>query len=189
MNNSRTHGIFVLIIALVVAWASSVRAQDWTQPVEVTYDQKRCISYRAQLSGSFVLVEAMIEPGWHTFAMDNKQRAEEKLQGKKSLSQDQPTAITLAQGLEVDGPWFQSQPKDFSKPALRWYSWGFEGRALFAAKVRRSSAEPARIGVSGQVCTESVCRRIDVVIPLPIVRSFTGSADPKPMLKDLIQVR
>lgn len=177
------------MFALALAGAAPICADDWTRPVEVTYDQKRCISYRAQLNGAFMLVEAVIEPGWHTFAMDNMQRAAEKLQGRKSLSQDQPTAIGLAEGLELAGSWFQSPPKDFSRPELRWYSWGFEDRALFAAKIRRSGAGPARIAISGQACTEAVCRKVDVTISIPHSPVVAGSATPEPDLKALIRVR
>ena len=67
--------------------------------------------------------------------MDNKLRAQEKLAGKRSLGIDSPTEIVFAEGLELNGPWYQSVPRDFSKPELRWYSWGFEGQALFVAKV------------------------------------------------------
>ena len=63
--------------------------------------------------------------------MDNRIRAEEKLAGKKSLGIDHPTEIKVSGGLEVEGPWHQTNPKDFSRPELRWFSWGFEfGRLL-----------------------------------------------------------
>ena len=51
-------------------------------------------------------------------------------------------------GLETAGPWYQSPPKDFSKPELRWFSWGFERQALFAATVHRSASGTVRIGNS-----------------------------------------
>ena len=97
------------------------------------------------------MVRAAIEPGWHTFAMDNKQRAEEKLAGRKSLGIDHPTEITLTGGLEMAGPWYQTPPKDFSKPELRWFSWGFERQALFAAKIRRRAARGADGGAGSGV--------------------------------------
>ena len=185
-------GRWIAVTALVatsVVRAEIARAGDWTRLVEVSHNQKRCLSYRARLSGPFLVVEATPDPGWHTFAMDNRQRAAEKLQGRKPLSQDMPTEITLTRGLAVDGPWFQSPPKDFSRPELRWYSWGFEDRALFVTKVRRSGPGPALITVRGQACTETICRRVDIAISLPL-----PGASPKPEATDidrnaLVQVR
>jgi len=175
-------------VCLVIALAGALCAENWTRPIEVTYDQKRCISFRAELSGSFLVIEAVPEPGWHTFAMDNTRRATEKLEGRKPLSLDLPTEIGVSHGLEQDGPWFQSPPKDFSKPELRWFSWGFEDRALFATKVRRAGAGPARITVQGQVCTESVCRKIDVAISLPLPAASSKPGTPEIDLKALVQV-
>jgi hypothetical protein len=128
-----------------------------------------------------------IEPGWHTFVMDNKQRSTEKLAGKQSLGVDGPTEIALSDGLEVTGPWYQSAPKDFSKPDLRWYSWGYEGEAQFTAKVRRAGASSAEIGIRGQACTDAVCKNIDVTIPLSVANDAdsTSTVD----LKTLIPVR
>jgi DsbC/DsbD-like thiol-disulfide interchange protein len=154
------------LILLGVAPAAT-RPNDWTPPVEVHYDDNVCLSYRARLDGRYLVVQAALEPGWHTFTMDNKLRAEEKLAGKRSISNDQPTAITLTGGLEVAGPWYQSPPKDFSRPELRWFSWGFEQQAQFVAQVRQSKAAPTRITIRGQACTDTICKNIDVVISLP----------------------
>jgi hypothetical protein len=121
--------------------------------------------------------------------MDNTRRATEKLEGRKPLSLDLPTEIGVSHGLEQDGPWFQSPPKDFSKPELRWFSWGFEERALFATKVRRTGAGPARITVQGQVCTESVCRKVDVAILLPVSAADSKPGTTEVDLKTLVQVR
>src|SRR6185369_8815379 len=144
------------------------RAGDWTRAVEVRHDETLCVSYQAKLDGPNLVVRAKIEPGWHTFAMDNQVRAEEKLAGKPSLGIDRPTKITLTGGLQVAGPWLQTAPLEFSKPELRWFSWGFERQALFSARVRRSANGTVRIGIRGQACTETVCRNIDVTIPLAL---------------------
>lgn len=174
-----------MMIFLLAAGAAA-RAAGWTDAVEVTHEFKPCVSYRARLSGEFLVIRATLAPGWHTFTMDNKQRAEEKLAGRQSLGVDGPTEITLAQGLSVAGPWRQSRPKDFSKPEMQWFSWGFEEQALFAAKVRRSGRGPARIAVRGQACTATVCKQIDVAISLPLADGGTkGDVD----LKALVQVR
>ena len=180
--------IFTLMVALIAATGiEAVSAGEWTAPVEVLHEYQRCISYRARLDGEYLVVQATIEPGWHTFVMDNKQRAAEKLAGRQSLGVDGPTEIALSQGLEIAGPWYQSQLKDFSKPELRWYSWGFEGEARFVAKMRRSGPGPAQVGIRGQACTETICKNIDVAISLPFA---TAAGEPSGVdLKGLVEVR
>jgi len=179
----------VLTVALL-AWGANVpplHASDWTEPVEVLHEHRPCVSYRARLDGEFLVVQAKIEAGWHTFVMDNKERSTEKLAGKQSLGVDGPTEITLTDGLEVAGPWHQSSPKDFSKPELRWYSWGYEGDARFAAKMRRTGTGPAQIGIRGQACTETTCKNIDVTISLPVSAASGAARDVD--LTTLIPVR
>jgi hypothetical protein len=152
----------------------------------VRSDENLCLTYRARLDGSFLVIHTKVESPWHTFSMDNRQRAEEKLAGKKSLGIDQPTEFTLSGGLEAAGPWYQTAPKDFSKPQLRWFSWGFEKEAVFAAKVRRSGAGPAKIAVKGQACTDVTCKNIDAAITLPLANS---AGDPSAInLKELVPV-
>lgn len=161
--------IFTVMLALIAATGvETASAGDWTAPVEVLHEHQRCISYRARMDGEFLVVQTTIEPGWHTFVMDNKQRSAEKLAGRQSLGVDGPTEIALTQGLEIAGPWYQSEPKDFSKPELRWYSWGYEGEARFVAKTRRSGPGPVQIAIRGQACTETICKNIDVEISLPV---------------------
>ena len=161
----------------------------WTQAVEVRHDDNLCVAYQAKLDGQFLVVRARLEPGWHTFAMDNKQRADEKLAGKPALSADRPTDITMTGALEPVAPWYQTPPKDFSRPALRWFSWGFEREALFVTRIRRSGAAPAKLTLRGQACTETICKNIDIAISLPV--DDTGKdVDPAEVnLKSLVQVR
>ncbi len=177
-----------IALGVLSGFVSAASAGEWSRPAEVTFNQKTCLSYRARLSGPYLAVEATIAPGWHTFAMDNARRAEEKLEGKKALSQDMPTQITVSGSLAIDGPWFQSPPKDFSRPALRWFSWGFEEHALFIVKARRSGGEPALVSISGQVCTESTCKKVDLSISIPgqAIGGDAGSAYPDPA--SLVQV-
>jgi hypothetical protein len=170
--------------ALILIGAAALAAPGpWSAPVEVRSDDVLCLTYRARLDRDVLVVQAKIESPWHTFAMDNKARAEEKLAGKKALSVDQPTEFTLT-GLELAGPWLQSPPKDFSRPQLRWFSWGFEKEAVFAAKVKRTGTGPAKIGVRGQACTESICKNIDASISGVTVNSGVSDIN----LKGLVQV-
>jgi hypothetical protein len=172
------------LAALSFACASMTMAAEWGAPVDVLHDFKPCVTYRAKIEGDVLAIEATIQPGWHTFAIDNEQRAAEKLAGKASLGIDQPTKIKVGEGVEVTGPWFQTAPKDFSKPAMRWYSFGFEGQAMFAAKVHSSGSGPAQIELRGQACTDKTCKNIDVMLSAP-VSGKAGSID----LKTLVQTK
>ena len=145
----------------------TILAADWSEPVHVFHDENLCVTYQARLDGPNLIVKATVAPGWHTFTMDNRIRAEEALakSGKKALGMDQPTRFNIAGGVQVNGPWRQSAPKDFSKPATNWFSWGYEGEALFAAKA--TGAGPAQIQVRGQSCSSQSCRNVDVTIEVP----------------------
>jgi hypothetical protein len=157
----------ITVIALACGCGWVAMASEWSAPVDVLHELKPCVTYRAKLNADVLVIEAALQPGWHTFAMDNERRAAEKLAGKPSLGIDQPTRIKFEGGLELAGVWYQLPPKDFSKPELRWYSWGFEQQALFTAKIRRSGPGPARIEIRGQACTETTCKNIDVSLTLP----------------------
>jgi hypothetical protein len=184
----QTIGTAAIVFTLSIT--RPAHAGSWTPPVEVRHELKRSISYRARLSGEFLVVQARLDPGWHTFAMDNKQRAKEKLAGKPSLGIDLSTEITASHGLEIAGPWFQSRPNDFSKPELRWFSWGFEQQALFVAKARRSGPGPAQIAIRGQACSDTTCKNIDVSISLPLVSPSDQETNTSDIdFKTLVQVR
>ena len=100
-------------------------AADWSQPAEVRHEDALVISYTARVDGPYLVVRANIGQGWHTFALDNVQRVEEKLAGKPALSMDRSTEIAVT-GVQVEGPWHQSPPKDFSRPDLRMFSFGYD---------------------------------------------------------------
>lgn len=157
-----------ILIPLLFACLPAVCAGEWTEPVEVRMEVELCVSYRAKLDGDLLVVEAAHAGEWHTYAMDNKLRAEEKLAGKPSLGIDAPTEIELNGGLEIAGPWRQSEPIDLSKPELRWFTWGYSEPALFVAKVKRVGDGPARIGIRGQACDASRCKNIEVELLTPL---------------------
>ena len=177
------------LATLISAAAPPAQAGEWSEPAVVRRDVQPLVSCRAKLDGEFLVVRADHEEGWHTCAMDNKVRAEEKLAGKRSLGIDAPTEIDVAQGLEVAGGWRQSSPKDFSKPELRWFTWGFEESALFVAKVRRTGDGPAQISVRGQACSETSCQNIDVALPLSLASWNNGAAASGIDFEKLIAVR
>ncbi len=142
----------------------------WGSPAVVSHDDQPCVTYRAQVAGGYLAVEVKLEPGWHTFTMDNDKRASAKLAGKKSLSSDKPTQV-LPEGVEVTGPWLQSQPKDFSQPDLRIFSWGFEGSALFVVPAKATADTGSRVRIKGQACTQTVCKNVDVVAEVPALKA------------------
>ncbi len=176
-----------MIRLLLFVILGMARAADWSQPAEVRHDENLCLAYQARLDGPYLVIRAAVQPGWHTFSMDNRQRAEEKLAGRKSLGIDHPTEIAVTGGLAAVAPWYQTPPKDFSKPELRWFSWGFEQQAVFVTKVKRTGAGPAKIGIKGQACTDTTCKNIDVAISLPVGNVHSQASEVN--LQSLIQVK
>ena len=160
-------------------------AQDWSPAVEVIHDETICLKYQARIDGDVLLVRAQIAPGWHTFAMDNKVRATERLAGKRSLGQDKPTSIAVSGSVTPTGNWYQSEVKDFSKPEQNWFSWGFENEVIFAVKVAGVGSHEAVLVMKGQTCSESTCKNIDATLPLANARVGPG----QPMPKALVLVR
>jgi len=165
----------IRMIAMGLLWAASLPAADWTAPVEVRHDEKLVMTYRAQWDGEFLLVRGTIQPGWHTFVMDNKERQQERLKGKPSLGIEKSTEVTVVDGLTITGPWMQSQPKDFSKPEIRWFTWGFENDAVFAAKARPKGPGPAHVEVRGQACAADICKNIEVTLAVPLTAKKVAS--------------
>lgn len=174
-----------LVAAMFVLAAS---AAEWTEPVEVRHDTRLVMTYQGRWDGEFLVVRAAIQPGWHTFVMDNKQRQQEKLAGKPSLGIEKSTEITVTDGLSVTGSWLQSTPKDFSKPEIRWFTWGFERDAIFAAKARRTGSGPARVEIEGQACFADICKNIDVSMAVPLLDGKPAQG-PAVDLKNLAPVR
>jgi DsbC/DsbD-like thiol-disulfide interchange protein len=157
----------MMILSLLLLFAAGA--------VEVRHDDKLAITYRATLTRDHVVVRAAIQPGWHTFCLDNKIREKEKLRGKPSLGSEMPTEISLSGGLQTTGPWLQTPPKDFSKPAERYYSFGYDSEALFAVPIKRTGKAPGQVALKAQACTESVCKNIDIEIPVQAAKESLPS--------------
>ena len=77
---------------------ASTPSAGWSEPVAVRKGRTLCVTYRAMLVDDWLVVRADHEKGWHTYAMDNTQRANEKLNGKPLLGVEEPTAIQLLEG-------------------------------------------------------------------------------------------
>ena len=176
------------ILSLVLFASLSLdAASEWSQPAEVRHDDKLVLTYQAKLEGDHLVVRAIIEPGWHTFVMDNKRRELEKLAGKSSLGTEKDTQVNAAKNLAIIGLWLQAQPKDLSQPEIRHFTWGYEKEAVFAAKARRTGTGPAEVEVTGQACAADICKNIEVTLALPPGRAKAASSDSN--LKGLIPVK
>ena len=128
--------------ALIFAAALPAQAGEWGEAAVVRRDLRPLVSYRAKLDGEFLVVQADHEEGWHTCAMDNKVRAEEKLAGRRSLGIDAPTEIAVAQGLELAGAWRQSPPQDFFEAGVTLVHMGFRGIGPVSGKGSADGGRP-----------------------------------------------
>jgi len=176
----------LFLFAPLFLFVLEVCAADWSQPTEVRYEDTVVISYTARGDGPDLVVRANIGQGWHTFALDNVHSVEEKLAGKPALSMDRSTEIAVT-GAQVEGPWHQSPPKDFSRPNLRMFSFGYDHDAIFAVKVRPSAAGGAKLRIRGQACTETICKNIDVPLTVAVPAKTGTSSEVK--LNELVQAR
>jgi DsbC/DsbD-like thiol-disulfide interchange protein len=176
----------ILLLTAMLSFAAN--AAEWSQPAEVRHDDKLVLTYRAKLEGDYLIVRAAIEPGWHTFVMDNKRREQEKLAGKPSLGIEKSTEVEAIKGLALTPPWLQATPKDMSQPEIRHFTWGYEREAIFAAKARRTGAGPAEVNIEAQACAADICKNIDVTLTLPSGSAKAGASDIV-NIKTLIPVR
>ena len=159
----------------VLALAGSLWAGEWSTAVDATArDGTPLVTCRAKLAGEYLVVEVRAAEGWHVYAMDNEQRAKNALAGKTSLGVEQNTEVVVSGGLEQLGDWFQSEPRDFSQPELRWYSYGFEGASLLASRVRRNGGEAANVAVRAQACDSASCISVEAELELPVVDAADG---------------
>jgi DsbC/DsbD-like thiol-disulfide interchange protein len=142
-------------------------AGEWSAPAQIEHNDRVAIEYRARFDGAHLLVEIRPEPGWHTYAMDNRQRQAAALKGRKSLGSEKPTTVAAGEGLTITGPWRQSPPEDFSKPEIQFYSYGFARPSLLAAPAK-TSAKTAEVTVKGQACSESVCLPVHATLTVDL---------------------
>ena len=103
-----TTGLPVLLLAGIAAAAG---AQGTAEPPrqEVWLGENLAVSYAARIEGDWLVVDALHEPGWHTYAMDNVRRRA-RGDGKARPDTELPTVITPSPGIELvavvaaDGP-------------------------------------------------------------------------------------
>ncbi len=176
-------GFGVAVSVLGLAGVSSATLERQAESgVQVWLDDMQAVSYRARVEGDWLVVEATHEPGWHTYTMDNVIRAREK-SGKTRPETELPTVITPLGGLTIHGSWRQSPPLDLSTPDIRWYTWGFEGRSYFAARVDKAVL-PSSVRIDAQACTDELCAMVDALV-VPVDSSETDvhrTVDPESLV-------
>ncbi|MDF1826402.1 MAG: Trx7/PDZ domain-containing (seleno)protein [Verrucomicrobiales bacterium] len=146
---------------------SSGVAVTWSNPEFVRRGTDKVVRYRAAFANGHLLVEAVHEPGWHSYAMDNPARGEERA-GRPGGDQELPTVISLPGSLKTGGDWIQTVPVDYSKPEIHWYTWGFEGTSWFAVPLESLPEDAVSIQISSQVCDASSCAGVfDLSLSVP----------------------
>ena len=159
----------LLLTALTLASFVVLRAENWSSEAHaLSADGTVLLTCRARLAGDYLVIELRAADGWHVYAMDNEQRATEALAGKMSLGVEQNTEVIVDSGLQVVGNWYQSEPEDFSQPELRWYSYGFAGPSLLAAKVSPDGSEVALVRLRAQACDSSSCVTVEAKMELDL---------------------
>ena len=132
--------IIALLISLLPVASSNIDSA-WSKEAIVRQGIDPVVRFQARFERGYLIVRATHANGWHTYAMDNALRANTALKGKKSLGIEQGIEIQVESGLELGDVWLQTEPRDFSKPELRWFTYGFDQTALFVCRVKRITAD------------------------------------------------
>lgn len=188
----------MILTLLLVSWTTN--DPTWSKEVSVMHGRKAVVRYQSRIEDSFLIVKATHEQGWHTYAMDNEARALAALQGKMSLGIEKGIEIKVEGGWELVGSWLQTKPTDLSKPELRWFTYGFDQTAFFAARVKKIRSDPILVHIRGQACSGETCCNVDITIkPADINQPGEGQSQPNEwtqqgmtlqgILKDLVPVR
>ena len=165
-----------ILCAILFLQVSDLLAGQWSEAYEVMYRFDVIVTYKAKLDGDVLLIEATHASEWHTYSMDNIERARKK-SGKEDPETELPTRIEISGGLKVSGNWYQTDPIELSQPEILWYTWGFEKVSLFAVKVERTEGKEVKITINGQACNETLCSMVDdaaILLPLPTKEKFAS---------------
>lgn len=169
------HSLASLCLLGILATVAAHGTEDPTRQ-EVWLGDNLAVSYAARIEADWLIVDVQHEPGWHTYAMDNVLRAAE-VTGKDRPDTELPTRITPSPEIELEPPWRQTAPTELSQPDLRWYTWGFEERSFFAARVL--GADPGGwVQVDAQACTDRLCAMVDG-LRVPVTRSGERTVVPE----------
>ncbi|MCG8600862.1 MAG: thioredoxin family protein [Verrucomicrobiales bacterium] len=150
----------------------------WSASQYVTKGKEKILRYRAAVTDGHLLIEARHEPGWHSYALDNGIRSE-RVSGRTDGSHELPTSIKLSESVQTIGPWIQTEPNDYSKPDIRWYTYGFEGTSYFAVPLEPGELKTTgnmEISITSQVCDSTSCAgtfELKLSVPVPPNESKT----------------
>lgn len=161
---------FLIVTVFALLDIAPALAQEWSDPISIYRRREGTVlSYRAKFDSGYLIVEAKHGEGWHTYTMDNVQRAQKK-SGKEKPETELPTVITIDDGITTAGPWHQSIPKNLTMKEINWYTWGFENTAYFAIKAEKIAGSTATITISAQACNATSCSMVDgekITVALP----------------------
>ncbi|HIA47527.1 MAG TPA: hypothetical protein EYN96_06040 [Candidatus Hydrogenedentes bacterium] len=191
MNNYyRPVLIAAVLVAICTLDIAPAFAADWSDPISIIRRREgTVVAYRAKLDSGYLVVEVKHGEGWHTYSMDNIERAKKKT-GKEKPETELPTEIKVSGGIETIGSWYQTKPKDLSMTDIKWYTWGFENTALFAIKVDSIDGPTASVTVSAQACNANSCSMVDgQTITLNLPESLPESPADTPPLPEKSYVR
>ncbi|MEM7674304.1 MAG: hypothetical protein AAF212_13250 [Verrucomicrobiota bacterium] len=127
----------------------------WSPAAAAYYGDLAVVRYRAAMFGNTLVVEASHADTWKTYAIDNAKRSKEAF--GENAQHENPTVINLPETVAPKDPWRQTRPKDYSKPGMNWFTWGFEGKAYFSIELESWPKEGFEIIVSAQVCDPKSC--------------------------------
>ena len=180
-----------IVMALVAADLAPAFASEWSEAL--TINRRRAglvVSYRAKVDSGYLVVEAKHGEGWHTYSMDNVERARHK-SGKEKPETELPTVIEIGSEVTTSGSWFQTTPKDLTMKAINWYTWGFVDTSYFAIKVDAIEGASTTLTISAQACNASQCSMVDaqtLTVSLPDSFAKTDAENP-PSLAEATYVR
>lgn len=177
----------ILFLFALAAAAATGDEPTWSKETIVRHGKAQVVSFQTRLDGDYLLVKAVHRDGWHTYAMDNALRAAKALQGKSSLGIEQGIEISVEGGLELEGTWRQTEPKDLSQPEIRWFTYGFDHTVFFARRARLIAPTPITVHIQGQACDGETCCQVDVELKLPaaIPSSAASSQGPSEPFKKI----
>jgi hypothetical protein len=85
----------------------------------------------------------------------------------------------------------QSEPRDLSKPELRWFTFGFDKSAYFVSRIDRVESDEIVLRIRGQACSGETCRPIELEIQVQAKADHEDLfSEPLPeLLERLVPVR
>jgi len=175
---------FVITTAAIALFAGTPAEDGWSKMEKVLRGTETVVAYRAKITGDVLVIEVTHGDTWHTYAMDNPERAK-TAEKRNALGQELPTEITVSGGAKAVGPWYQTEPEDLSDPEIGWYTWGFSDTVYFATEIERVSDDPVEVSISAQACSESSCRMVDALKLFP----EAGDGKTPVTLDELVEVK